>query len=240
VAATPAPGLVPLFEAVHATVLGRPAPPVRIEFYPYVSTKSTIRERGGTVHVRISDHLHDAPDAALRGLLGVLLCRLRRVPESRVDAADRAAYQEALHGRAAERRRTSRQERGRKHIDPVGDHRSLLESYLRVTLDRGLDLEEAPRLSWSRTRSRRRFGHHDADHGCIVISRVLDDPKVPEAVLDYVVPHELLHILHPPRTGATGRRNIHHKAFRDAEARFPDRARMERWLSALAAGRYLR
>lgn len=231
--------LQPVFQAVHEGLRGAPATPTPwLTWYPYVSTKSTIRERDGRLRVRISDHLRDAPDEALRGLFAILLGRLHRLPAHRLDADDVAAYRAFVDGeQATERRARSRRTRGRKHLDPAGEHRSLLESYLRVTLEVGLDLPDGPpRLSWSKTRSRRRFGHQDPDHDCIVISRVLDDPEVPAFVLDYVVHHELLHIVHPPRQGSGGKRIVHHKAFREAEARFPRRDEAERWLERLARG----
>lgn len=232
----PAPGLVPVLEQAHAAVTGRaPSKPPFVSFYPYVSTKSTIRNRNGRLFVRVSDHLHDAPDAVLRGLFGILVCRLERIPEATVDAADLRAYNHWLEeGRVTQRRASSRTRRGRKHIDPIGDHRSLLESYLRVTLAMDLHLDDAPTLSWSRTRSTRRFGHQDPDHGCIVISRALDDLTVPEFVLDFVVYHELLHIVHPPRMGSGNKRMVHPREFRAAEAKFPQRADAEAWLSKIA------
>lgn len=234
----PAPGLVPLVQAVHERLRGTPLrPEPHVAFYPYAATKSTVRLRDGRVRLRFSDHLRDAPDEALRGVAGVLLGRLFRVPETRIPSGDVRTYR--LHvesDRMRERRQERARSTGRKHIEPVGTHRSLLESYLRVSMDLDLTLPSAPRLSWSRTASRRRFGHHDADHDVIVLSRVLDDPKVPEFVLDFVVYHELLHILHPPRLGSGGRRMVHHRAFREAEARFPQRAEAEDWLRRLAAG----
>ena len=234
--AVPAPALVAMVEGVHEAVTGKPLrPPPAVAFYPYVSTKSTVRQRDGRLHIRLSDHLHDAPDAALRGVVGILLARVARLPEARVDAGDRAAYHAFVEA-AEGRRRASRRSRGRKHIDPVGDHRSLLESYLRVTMDLDLNLPEAPKLGWSKTVSRRRFGHQDSDHGAIIISKVLDDPDVPEFVLDYVVYHELLHILIPPRMGSGRKRIVHPKEFKQAEARFPQQAEAERWLSKLARG----
>jgi hypothetical protein len=232
----PAPTLIAVFEAVHEGLMGTiPSEKPLITFYPYVSTKSTVRERNGRLVVRISDHLHDAPDAALRGLMGILLCRAKRISEARVDPGDRAAYHEAIDNDAVEERRgDSRRKRGRKEIQPVGHHRSLLESFLRVTIEMEMQLPSAPRLSWSKTRSNRRFGHQDKDHDCIVISRTLDDDKVPEFVLDYVVYHELLHIVIPPRRGSGTKRIVHPKEFKVAEAKFPQRADAERWLSKLA------
>ncbi len=234
-----ADALVPMLDAAHRHVAGRP-PNQRphVAFYPYASTKSTIRIRQQQIRLRISDHLRDAPDAALQGLMQLLVTRLLRLPESRIDAAVLRAYNEHIeHDKVTARRSQSRQARGRKHIDPVGDHRSLLESFMRVVLDHDIRLPEAPTLSWSKTRSRRRFGHHDGDHNAIVISKTLDDPDVPEFVLDYVVYHELLHIVIPPRLGSGGKRIVHPKEFKQAERRFERWKDAEAWLSALASGR---
>ncbi len=231
-----AAALLPLFDAVCRQIRGAPpdAPPV-LSFYRYVNTKSTMRYRNGRLHVRISDHLKDAPDAAIRGLFGTLLCRLDGLSIGCANPDDVRAYNHWLDQEdVAARRRSSRQRRGRKHLDPVGDHRSLLESYLRVSLAMDLQLADAPRLGWSRTRSTRRFGHHDGDHDCIILSRALDDPKVPEFVLDFVVYHELLHIVHPPRMGSGNKRIVHPREFRAAEARFPQRKEAEAWLTRIA------
>lgn len=210
--------------------------PLDVSFYGYVSTKSTIRVRDGRVLVRLSDHMEDAGPRVQEGCLAVLLGKLHgKVPASLKHHV--AGYQHWIHSEPAEARRSeSRKERGGKRINPAGTHRSLLESYLRVTMEMGLVLD-APKLSWSERPTKRRFGHHDPDHDCIVISQTLDDPKVPEFVLDYVVYHELLHIVHPPKIGATGKRNIHHKAFRDAEAQFSKQKEAERWLTRLAQRR---
>ncbi len=234
-----ADALVPMLEAAHVHVTGtRPGRTPHVAFYPYASTKSTIRIRERQIRLRISDHLQDAPDLVLRGLMQLLVARVLGAPESRIDGEALRAYQEHIEqDKVAARRSESRQARGRKHIDPVGDHRSLLESFMRVVLDHDIRLPEAPTLSWSKTRSRRRFGHHDADHGAIVISKTLDDPDVPEFVLDYVVYHELLHIVIPPRLGSTGKRIVHPKEFKQAERRFKRWQEAEAWLTALASGR---
>ncbi len=235
----PAPGLIPLVQSIHERIRGtllRPDPGVA--FYPYTAAKSTIRLREGRVLIRLSDHLRDAPDTAIRGVVSILLVRLFRLSEGHLDPEEVRAYRSHVDSdHLKSRRKASAETRGRKHIDPVGDHRSLLESFLRVNMDMDLVLPDAPKLSWSRTRSRRRFGHHDADHGVIVLSRVLDDPGVPEFVLDFVVYHELLHIIHPPMMGSGGKRMIHHRAFREAEAKFEKRAEAEVWLQRLASVR---
>ncbi len=235
----PAPGLVPLVQSVHERLLGlaaRPAP--HVAFYPYASTKSTIRKRDGRMFLRLSHHLRDAPDGVLRGVSGILMCRLLGISETKLDAQDCADYHQHLDADKVRARRVdSRRATGRKHIDPIGTHRSLLESFMRVVLDLDIRLPSAPVLSWTKTESRRRFGHHDSDHNAIVISQVLDDEHVPEFVLDYVVYHELLHIVMPPRMGSGGKRIIHPKEFKAAERRFPQWREAEAWLTELASGR---
>lgn len=230
---SPAPELAELAARVHQGVLGRP--PLRgahVAFYPYAAGRSTVRERDGRLHFRLNTALRGAPDAAIEGIVGLLLCRIRGVPDRRADPRTLRAYREFMvrhEGEGAGARR-----RGRKHIDPVGTHRSLLESYLRVSLDLDLSLPEVPKLSWSREVSLHRFGHWDPEHQAVVISQALDDPEVPEFVLDYVLYHELLHILHPVRMGSGTKRIVHSAAFKRDERRFPRWPEAEGWLARLA------
>ena len=232
--ARPAPALVPLVERVHARVTsGRlPRTPPHVVFYPYANGTSTVREREGQLRFKITTRLEGAPDEAIEGVVAVLLSRILRVDLPPSERGNVRVYQEHL-----EAGRGRAEAKGRKHIDPVGEHRSLLESYLRVSLDLGLVLPRVPTLSWSKTVARHRFGHWDPDHNAVVISQVLDDPKVPEFVLDYVLYHELLHILHPVRMGSGTKRIVHSAAFKRDERRFPRWKEADAWISKLARQR---
>ncbi|MHB8634119.1 MAG: hypothetical protein ACYDBQ_09165 [Thermoplasmatota archaeon] len=230
---TPAPQWVGLVEQMGAA-LGRPLRAPTVSYVRYVDARSTISERQGRVHVRLSHHLADAPVEAVQGVVGVLLCRLLGLPQGRIDGRLVRAYRRFLDTPEVAERVRAERSRGRKHIDPTGRHRSLLESYLRVTLDMGLSPPVPPRLSWSQRVSGHRFGHWDPDHQVIVISQILDDPEVPEWVLDYVVYHEVLHILHPVRAGSGLRRIVHGAAFRRQERLFPQWKEGERWIQQLA------
>ncbi|HEX2066445.1 MAG TPA: M48 family metallopeptidase [Candidatus Thermoplasmatota archaeon] len=230
---TAAPELGALADAVHRAVVGRPPPRVpRVAFYPYAQGRSTVREREGRLEFRLHDSLRAADMLAVEGILALLTCRVRGVPESRIDPAAARAYRDHMVRRPA-----GPMGRGRKHIDPVGTHRSLLESYLRVTLDMGLTPPAVPKLLWSKEVARHRLGHWDPDHQAVVISQVLDDPKVPEFVLDYVLYHELLHIIHPVRMGSGSKRVVHSAAFRRDERRFPGWQEAEKWLARLSRRR---
>jgi hypothetical protein len=230
---TAAPELGQLADQVHRDLVGRPPPRVpRVAFYPYAQGRSTVREREGRLEFRLNEGLRGADPLAVAGILGILTARMRGLDDSRVPADAARAYRDHMVQRPAGEGR-----KGRKHIDPVGTHRSLLESYLRVSLDMDLTLPEVPKLSWSKEVARHRFGHWDPDHQAVVISQVLDDPKVPEFVLDYVLYHELLHILHPVKMGAGSKRIVHSAAFKRDERRFPDWQEAEKWITRLSRRR---
>jgi hypothetical protein len=202
-----------------------------ISFYGYANGTSTVREREGRLRFRLSQRLEGAPDEVLEGVVALLLSKIKRLPLPAQEKQAVRAYQHYLE--------TAPQKGppGRKHIDPVGAHRSLLESYLRVSLDMGLSLPKTPTLSWSKTVARHRFGHWDPEHNAVVISQVLDDAKVPEFVLDYVLYHELLHILHPSKMGSGTKRIVHSAAFRRDERKFPHWQEAEKWITKLARRR---
>lgn len=231
----PAPSLVPLVQRVHGRL--RPGrlldPEPHVAFYLSRNGTSTVRERDGRLRFRISHRLEAAPEVVLEGVVGLLLSKVHRLPLGKADKDAVRAYKEYLEASQA----AKPQVLGRKHIDPVGTHRSLLESYLRVSLDLGLILPKVPTLSWSKTVARHRFGHWDADHNAVVISQVLDDPDVPEFVLDYVLYHELLHIMHPAKMGSGTKRIVHSAAFRREERKFPRWPEAEKWITKLARRR---
>lgn len=227
----PAPELAPLAEQAHYELVGRVPPRVpRVVFYPYTEGRSTVREHEGRLEFKLSDDLSDAPDDVKRGVLSLLLCRVHGMPDARGDRHAIRAYKSYM----SQRPRTARPHRGRKHIEPVGRHRSLLESYLRVTLDMGITPPTTPTLSWSQRVSFHRFGHWDEGHNAIVISQILDDPEVPEFVLDYVLWHEILHIVHPVKMGSGTKRIVHSAAFYRDERKFPRWKEGDEWIEKLA------
>jgi hypothetical protein len=81
------------------------------------------------------------------------------------------------------------------------------------------DRHSAPRLEWTAGRTRRKLGHYSPLTDTIVISRSLDDPRLPECLVEFVMYHELLH----RELGVevvNGRRYAHTRRFRELERRF--------------------
>ncbi|BCL37966.1 SprT-like domain-containing protein [Nostoc sp. MS1] len=91
-----------------------------------------------------------------------------------------------------------------------------------------------PRLTWSRINTYRKLGHYESARDRVVISLTLDDAKVPEFVVEFVLYHELLHKYHGTKW-VQGKRMVHTKEFRDSESKFKFYNEASRWLKKSAS-----
>jgi predicted SprT family Zn-dependent metalloprotease len=76
-----------------------------------------------------------------------------------------------------------------------------------------------------------RFGSYDFDRKLIRIHPALDKEWVPKYFVEFIVYHELLHAIFPPRQGQT-RREVHTPEFRAMEQQFPSYEKAMQWESA--------
>ncbi|MEH1970588.1 M48 family peptidase [Nostoc sp.] len=93
-----------------------------------------------------------------------------------------------------------------------------------------------PRLAWSRINTYRKLGHYESARDKIVMSLTLDNAKVPEFVVEFVLYHELLHKYHGTKW-VQGKRMVHTKEFRVSESQFKSYNEASRWLEKLTSGR---
>ncbi len=103
------------------------------------------------------------------------------------------------------------------------------EMFERLNQDYFSNRLKKPVLSWSARNTFRRLGHYDAVHETIIISKSLDNKKVPKYVAEFVVFHEMLHIFHPTQH-RDGRRYNHTPAFRRDEEKFAYFEEAENWI----------
>ena len=90
------------------------------------------------------------------------------------------------------------------------------------------------RVTWGRrgtprrrARSRTiRYGTYRRADDLVSINPILDDPRVPEVFVEYIVFHEMLHAVVPSEKCGTW--NHHTRTFRHLEKQFPDLPRMHR------------
>ena len=116
-------------------------------------------------------------------------------------------------------------------IDNLGKVYNLQEIYHRLNADyfeKKLDLAITWFGSEDRAAKRRRLlGSYNQKKQLIKIHRLLDNTRFPEYFVSYVVYHEMLHHVCPPKRW--GKRRIHHEDFKVRERKFQDFALAKRW-----------
>lgn len=208
-------------------------PKVKIEFYPYVGINNKIQLRDDVIHVKISDILHEAPNEIHQALAEILVKKLyrKRVSAKTLEIYRNYVKQNAVREKSLESRRT----RGRKVLNgSQGENYDLNEIFDLLNQIYFQNSISKPQLTWSANNTYRILGHHDATHQTIVVSKSLDDLRVPRFVVEYVVYHEMLHIKHPTRY-ENGRRYNHTPAFRRDERDFAFFTDAEDWIERNAS-----
>lgn len=206
----------------------RQIPEIEVRFYPYIGINHTIRVRGGKVFVRLAELCESAPLEVHEALAFILVSKLLR---KKISPQAAKIYREfiktqQIQAKAAENKRA----RGRKVItSSSGENYDLEKIFHKLNLIYFQNSISKPTLTWSARKTYRILGHHDAAHETIVISKSLDDKKVPKYVVEFVVFHEMLHVFHPT-THRGGRRYNHTAQFRGDEKKFAYFEEAESWI----------
>ena len=189
-------------------------------FYPYIGLTHTIRRKGTTWIVRISDHCRHAPSPVLEAIVMILACKvMRRRPRRQYLQAYEFFRNDPWIVEAVRERRLRK---GRKHIaEEAGKHHSLREIYQELNHRYFSNQIDIHRIGWGLRNSRQRLGHYDPVHNTITLSPVLDEPGVPRFVVRYIVYHEMLHAVFESASSG-GLKRHHPSAFRRAEKAYPD------------------
>ncbi len=123
-------------------------------------------------------------------------------------------------------------------VDPLIDRSqgqvyNLEELFNRVNQQYFQNQIRQPTLTWSKSLTRRKFGHYEPARNCIMLSLTLDSQQVPVFTAEFVLYHEMLHIQHG-ETWVNGRRRVHTPAFRQDERKFQHYQSAEAELARLA------
>jgi hypothetical protein len=197
-------------------------------FYPYIGLTHTIRRKGPTWMIRISDHCGDAPRPVLEAIVMILGCKIarKRLPGKFLQIYETFRKNPWIVESVRERRR----QKGRKQITGYeGKHHSLAEFYKEINAIFFNNQIEIRMIGWGMRKGWRRLGHYDPIHHTITLSPVLDSPKVPDYVVRYIVYHEMLHAVFEDAP-SPGFRRHHPSEFCRAERAHPDFARAKRFL----------
>jgi predicted metal-dependent hydrolase len=214
------------FHALNGTT--QRVPEIEVRFYPYIGINHTIRVRDGKVFVRLAELSESAPIEVHKALAFILVGKLLRkkiLPQTVKTYREFAKTQE-IQAKATENKRA----KGRKVITTsTGEIYDLEKIFHKLNLVYFQNSVLKPTLTWSARKTYRILGHHDATHETIVISKSLDNKKVPKFVVEFVVFHEMLHIFHPT-THRNGRRYNHTTQFRADEKKFAYFEEAESWI----------
>lgn len=217
---------------------------VSAEFRPF--KQFSFRWSHGGSSVQVSDYCRSAPDAALRDLLRYIFSYVRLTEAGRPGRADPPAmgpdylaYIRSDVFLLEERPVYLRRARNLAHRD-VGRSRNIFDAVQRL-LDCGLlapaDLDNTY-FTWTASANYSRLGYCDQMFRVVAVSSVMDDPSVPEYVLDRVVYHECLHLRQGYRPFC---RHPHDAEFRRQERLFPMYRESELYMRSLPLkGRALR
>lgn len=110
-------------------------------------------------------------------------------------------------------------------LSPTGQYYNLQEIYHTLNtqfFESKLNLN----ISWfgngNIAKTRVLFGSYHHRTKLIKINRFLDRANIPPYVVKFIVYHEMLHEVFPPKRKLNGKRSIHHQDFKQKEKQFPD------------------
>ncbi|MFL5320485.1 MAG: hypothetical protein ACJ790_12565 [Myxococcaceae bacterium] len=199
---------------------------VLVEIHDNTHTMVTFSKERGLWRLRLHHMFLGAPDEALSQLASFV-----RTGDAQASAAlDRYIERnKALIRRlppALLRKRLKIEPRGHTH-DLARIFEQLNQRYFRNRVAATITYGPAPKTRLPRKSIK--MGSYSSDSKVIRIHPALDQPNVPRYFVEWIVFHEMLHHVHRVRRGEDGRRCVHTPEFLEAERKFHDFARAQRW-----------
>ena len=199
---------------------------LKASYYPYRNINHTIRIKDGVIYVRLSDKIKQAPDEIIAAAGKILFDKLFRI---QTDTNIKRSYRKYINQHLLPR------------IEPVkkrlpsayaaqGNYYNLEEIFNKINNEYFDPLLKMPVIGWSLKKSYRRLGFYDHERNLIVISQIFDSRRVPPVIIEYIMYHEMLHILYPTKI-VNGRRKIHTEEFYQREQLFAEYEKAKKWLA---------
>jgi hypothetical protein len=214
-----------LFTDLLNTIAPKKRLQVTAVFYDTKSLRHTIQLKRKHIEIRIAQKFKDAPEHILHSLGIILYSKIFRY---KVDSKTRRIYKEyveesILHEYPVEIRKPSSRYKAQGkvyNLEYIFD--DINRAYFQNRLKK-------PTLGWSLNKSYTRLGFYVEDKKLLVISRIFDSSRVPVKIVEYMVYHEMLHIVIPART-VNGRRKVHYPEFKKMDRSFPEYDEIQKWI----------
>ncbi len=215
-----------LCREVHQALFEKKTPKIKIEFSASRSLRHSIHSKWGTIYIRFSEIIREAPPSVIKALCAILFLKLYRF---KVDRKLYDIYRAYLDTHPDVNRYVQRRAPSAKYT-PAGRYYDLNEVFDAVNRQYFGDQLPRPLIGWSLRKAYRRLGFYNKEKNLLVISRIFDSKKVPRNVLEYLMFHEMLHIAIPVKR-TNGRRTVHSSEFKRLEKAFPDYEGIQNWLN---------
>ncbi|KAA3611288.1 MAG: hypothetical protein D8M58_15065 [Calditrichaeota bacterium] len=198
---------------------------LRVSYYAYKNLSHTIRLRNGIIYVRISDKLFDAPDETIQAVGYILFDKLFRLKTKKEIRHHYRNYinQFIVPNMSFPKSKVS------PDYSPIGKYHNLTDIFDLVNRSYFDSAVPKPILGWSLNKSTRRLGFYDHSRNLLVISRIFDKKRIPDYVREYLMYHEMLHIVIPVKK-INGRRSVHPPHFKEKERLFDNYELAQKWL----------
>lgn len=198
---------------------------MRVSYYPYKNINHTIRIRLKTIYIKLSDKIQNAPDEIQLAVIRILLDKLFKIPVDKKIRHDYLNYvDQNILPTLPEKKHNAIE-----HYTAEGRFFNLEDVFNKVNGTYFAGNISKPMLGWSMQNSTRRLAFYDHERDLIVVSRIFDSRRTPASVVEFLMYHEILHILIPV-VKKNGRRIIHPKEFRVEEKKFPEYESVQKWL----------
>ena len=196
------------------------------QFYPYKNVSHTIRIKNETIFLRISDKLKNAPDEILKSITNILFNKLFRI---KTPTSVRKTYRDYLGHHIIPYVKNSKTKVSSRY-KALGTYYDLDSVFDKVNNKYFFSNIKKPIIGWSFNESTRRLGFYDHERNLLVVSKIFDHRKVPAYVVEYIMYHEILHIVHPAKR-SNGRRVVHPREFKNQEILFKEYKQATNWLN---------
>jgi hypothetical protein len=190
--------------------------PVEVVWHENKTAYIVVRKNRSGLHIRLHRLFQKAPTPVLEAIIDFAL---------RKDKSAKAVIRQMTH------LYFSKAPLAPKELSSKGLFYDLQEVFEKINKDLKL---EGVSIGWSERSFHGKFrsmtfGCFDSTCRQIRINRCLDDGRVPRYFIEFIVYHEALHAVCPPKISENGRCLIHTREFREKEKQFPRFLEAKNW-----------
>jgi hypothetical protein len=200
---------------------------VEAEFVAFKEFKVRWQRSYKWADFKVSDYLADAPPEVIEGIARIIFSRIsgsgsKEYPKNMEEWLTNCEFAKA--NRPTYLRRSRNLTGSAK-----GKCRDLTESYNRLVEQGMIPQMDDIVFTWTKEPNIRRVGYCSVLMRVIAISSVFDTESIPEFVLDFIVYHEMLHMMR----GFDPLGKLHDAEFQAEESKYPMKTESEEWLRRL-------